>query len=385
MSNGIVFNFLDVGMGDGTLVEMPLDNGDIALVLVDFGEDKSPSKVPYQDATKFLINRISKICASMNYTYPFIDHLFITHGDEDHYNKLGDLIDGVSGNETNLWCTLGDWDDNEKLTINRVTIGGNLMNNYKRKDIITKIQNRILDQYGKVVPNGITELPRDCHYNLNERPSWKYDGTNIFLLSSNKGISINDTSLVLMFEYKGYKVILPGDASSWVEDQIVKSYIADTYFLKSFGIKLGHHGSKGSTGEKWIDAVEPKAIFASGDKFWGHPYCEPINRVRKKGTLGKIFGNQFGTHWYVCSGSGASNDYCNISTDLDICTNLWYVVTNPDGETRLNDDGVELKEECGCYVGIQWQLEIDPGSNPVIRLYRTPAWPAPDQKLTPWP
>lgn len=377
MPKGIAFNFLDVGMGDGTLIQMPpSDNGDIALVLVDFGEKGSPFKVASQDAIKFLIKRISKICRDMGYTYPFIDHLFITHADLDHWNKLGDLIDGVSGGEDNLWFKLGEWDDNERLEINRVTIGGN-WNSYRIKDesVANKILNAVKDK------NGFNGLPPDCHYDPKEQqnPVWRYGGANIILLSSNTGISINQTSLVLMFEYKDYKVILTGDADSFVERKIIGYYSMYPGFLNSFGLKLGHHGSKESTCKEWIDAVLPKAIFASGDRKWGHPYCLPIESVIKKGTLGKMHG----THWYVCSRSGAENDYCNYSTDLDICNNLWYVVTDPAGEKRLDDDGMEHEEGWGVYNGVQWELEIGLGADPVIK--RTNAWPAPDPNITPRP
>ena len=57
----MTFQFLDVGQGDGTAVVMRSSNnlkdpGQIALV--DLGEKRTPSKIPSQDAIKYLVGLI---------------------------------------------------------------------------------------------------------------------------------------------------------------------------------------------------------------------------------------------------------------------------------------------------------------------------------------
>lgn len=379
MPYGIAFEFLDVGMGDGTLVQMPpWDRGPI--VLVDFGEKGTKSKTPYIDAIKFLVKRISLICRNRGLPHPIIDHLFITHGDLDHWNRLGNLIEGVAGNDTNLWHTLGKWGDKEKLGINRLTFGGSWKSDYENK----------LDDVTIAIIGAMPYPPDIVHLGNKDRdycnfPRWSYgqpgNMANIYLLSSNypekKGSNINDRSLVLMFEYNKHKVILTGDAGSEVEDKIVDFYKGDPDFLKSFGLKLGHHGSQGSTCDKWVNAVRPRAIFASGDIKWGHPYCTAIKQV-KSNDLMDLKEN----HWFACSCSGADNDYRSISTNRAICTNLWYIVTNPKGETRNGYDGKQHLENCGLYTGVQWRLQIDEGIDPVF--IHTDQWPVhDDKKITP--
>lgn len=228
MPDGIAFNFLDVGMGDGTLVEMPpCGNGPI--VLVDFGENRSRFDIPYKDALKFLVKRINEICYN-RVCDPQIDHLFITHSDKDHWNKLHYLIDSF----------------NPKLKIKKLTVGGDWEGEYRNinKTIYKKINGAVVE--GK---NSKTILAHSQH-DVIGFPSWSYGGANIYLLSSNyprkNSPDINNKSLVLMFEYDGRKVILPGDAGKEVEEEIVGIYDPQNpNFLQSFGLKLGHHGSDG--------------------------------------------------------------------------------------------------------------------------------------------
>src|SRR5690348_8014282 len=102
MFTGISFEFMDVGMGDGTLVELPpAESG--PNWLVDFGERGSPFKTPASDATLFLVDRITTNCYNRGLkTNPYLDFLVITHPDSDHWNKLDWLIEGRNADRTGL-------------------------------------------------------------------------------------------------------------------------------------------------------------------------------------------------------------------------------------------------------------------------------------------
>lgn len=365
MPFGIAFEFLDVGMGDCTLIQMPpWDSGKI--VLVDFGENLTRSKEPSEDVTIFLVTRISEICRNRGMTSPVIDHLFITHPHIDHWNKLGDLIDGVAGNRRNLWQSEGGWAPGTLLSIDRLTFGGDWEGHYRN----VRTGNRNLaDKINARVSSSVTKLSDKDHDVINV-PRWNYGGGNIYLLNSNypsKGdnSSPNQKSLVLMFEYNGYKVILPGDADDTVEKYILNtSYAGNPGFLESFGLKLGHHGSRTSTCQEWANVVKPKAIFASADKAsnWGHPYCEAIERVKRVGSLGTTI-----HHWYTCTTTGYDNDYQNINNRLAICPNLWYAVTTPGGENLNIGNGKKRAHfPQGHFSGVQWRLQLDPGHQPWI-------------------
>ena len=51
--------------------------------------------------------------------------------------------------------------------------------------------------------------------------------------------------------------------------------------LDSDVLKLGHHGSKTSTSDQWLDAVTPQyaIVSASIDNRYGHPHQDVMQRV----------------------------------------------------------------------------------------------------------
>ncbi len=79
----MTFEFLDVGMGDSTLVIMK-SGATTDLVLVDLGiQPFAKFKIGADDAAVYLVNTI----AQYSKTTPYITELFITHPDQDHYNR----------------------------------------------------------------------------------------------------------------------------------------------------------------------------------------------------------------------------------------------------------------------------------------------------------
>lgn len=101
-----------------------------------------------------------------------------------------------------------------------------------------------------------------------------FENFNIYNFSDN-----NDRSLVLMLNFYGNKFLFMGDTSKDVEEVIMKDFNVDADY-----IKLGHHGSKTSTGEEFIRAVSPKeAIISCGlNNYYGHPNKEVLDILEKE-------------------------------------------------------------------------------------------------------
>src|SRR3954451_14196264 len=379
MPNGIAFEFMDVGMGDGTLIELPpRDNAE--LCLFDFGERGSSFKNPAKASALFLFKRITETCKARGLAAPTLEYLFISLPDRDHWNKLkwlikGDLAPQYPGIKKQ-WEENG-WKDGTELKINNLVFGGNwseyTKNNKDVADAVWYASKEYYDlgdaDYDK--QNAVTGAvePRWIH-----RKGVTDEETKMYLLSSNlpqkKSKATNPKSLVVMFEYKGKKVMLTGDAESKItEPKIMERYKhANKAFLRSTALKLGHHGSAASTSQLFADAVQPKFIFASGDKRWGHPYCGPIDRCWKYlGTTKK--------RWYSCTGNGKNNDYQSVDAADNVCTNLWYVVTQKPDITLPGWNGVNKTAEHGTYVGVQWRLEITSDGAPITES--TKPWPKP--------
>jgi beta-lactamase superfamily II metal-dependent hydrolase len=382
MPYGIAFEFLDIGMGDATLVQLPpWESGGLALV--DFGEKGSPYKTPARDATKFAIKRISEVWKKRDpkATQPMLDWLFISHADGDHWNKLGWLIEGDMSDEfvgeSDLWHTIGGWPTGTTLKIDTLVYGGSWTGDFEKRnaDLAQVILDASDDQFI------LTDNDYDAEDVMaNVTPRWTWEAgvpdqeTNIYLLSSNlpqrSGADCNPKSLVLLFDYKGFKVILTGDAESKiVEKKLVPRY-EDSKLLLSNVLKLGHHGSAASTSAEFVEAVQPKMIFASGDRRWGHPYCDSINR-------GSKYVTSIGSRWYACSASGSANDYTNQNTAKNINMNLWYVVTDKPSVTKPDVNNVMKTAAYGTYVGAQWRLQVDSDVVPHLTWANEDGWPKP--------
>ena len=86
-----------------------------------------------------------------------------------------------------------------------------------------------------------------------------------------------DGSMIVLTSIGDYDTLVPGDVDTTAE---VKFLSNCTYP----GIELllvGHHGSKRSTGDAWLDAIAPDAaIISVGYNSYGHPTSETLERLQ---------------------------------------------------------------------------------------------------------
>jgi len=82
----------------------------------------------------------------------------------------------------------------------------------------------------------------------------------------------NKGTIVARLSYNNFSVLLTGDCEFELEDRLM-AHTSDIYPLTSTILKVGHHGSAGSTSEKFLQAVDPKiAVISVGAKNrYGHP------------------------------------------------------------------------------------------------------------------
>ena len=88
----------------------------------------------------------------------------------------------------------------------------------------------------------------------------------------------NNASVIVQLIYGDIKFMLTGDAPSSIEDFLVTKYGES---LESDVLKLGHHGSKTSSSELFLEYVQPKyAVVSAGiDNRYGHPNPAVLERV----------------------------------------------------------------------------------------------------------
>jgi competence protein ComEC len=90
------------------------------------------------------------------------------------------------------------------------------------------------------------------------------------------GEDLNEDSVVLLLEYGDFQALFAGDAGFPAEAEM-RAHLRAVDLLK-----VGHHGSRGSTGNEWLDSLRPRAaVISVGRNTYGHPAPETLARLRE--------------------------------------------------------------------------------------------------------
>jgi competence protein ComEC len=102
---------------------------------------------------------------------------------------------------------------------------------------------------------------------LHPTPGWRHWGEDV-----------NEDSVVLLVEYGGFQALFAGDAGFPAESAMAGR------IRRVDLLKVGHHGSRGSTGDAWLDALAPAAaVISLGRNDYGHPAPATLARLRAHG------------------------------------------------------------------------------------------------------
>ena len=230
---------IDVGQGDSFLItsnnkSMLIDTGGVMNYYQEewMQYEKTSSGV-------YLVNFLKTLGITK------LDYLVLTHGDYDHAGETLTIMD--------------------EIDVGTVFFNGNELNTLEKK--IWKSSSN--------------------HYKLTEGDSFSLGNFN-FLVISNTYPDENDGSLVLYSTVYNKKLLFMGDASIKSEEYILDNYELDDITI----LKVGHHGSRTSSSENFIDKVNPtySLISAGVDNKFNHPHKEVIERLEENGSI--IFNTQ---------------------------------------------------------------------------------------------
>jgi beta-lactamase superfamily II metal-dependent hydrolase len=243
---------LDAGQGDCTLIVLP----DKSLILVDCGSKKNGDVVSPQIGKVFN----AYLPAAGNR----LKALVLTHPDGDHYNLLMKLLDErrpaidtvIYGGQRKDYVSdrIGDW-----LT-HRATSG----------ERIRGLDDATVPKIGQKYWN--PDPDPDLTYRDANNKIWDVE---VRILAANAGDSTikaeaNPNSVVLLLTYSDINMFLMGDATEETE-QFIFNCDQNSGFLTTLlngrrtMLKLGHHGSKTSSGSTWLGKIEPEAVLVSSD------------------------------------------------------------------------------------------------------------------------
>lgn len=228
--------FIDVGQGDCTLL---INKG--KTLMIDTGGSTSPSyDVGENIVHKYLLYKgINKI-----------DYLMLSHFDADHCQ--GAIF---------------------------------LLKNMKVKNLIISIQPENSEFYEEIT-NICIQKNTNIMY-VKKGNKFKIANLDIEILHPNNNFiaenTLNNNALVCKINYYNFKMLFTGDIEKIAENQLLDEELSADL------LKVGHHGSKTSTTQEFLNKVNPQiALIGVGEnnKF-GHPNDDVIKRLQEKGI--KIF------------------------------------------------------------------------------------------------
>jgi competence protein ComEC len=117
----------------------------------------------------------------------------------------------------------------------------------------------------------------------------------------------NNNSLLIKLYYHGLSVLLTGDIGLEGEQKIMNLYRENESSLNADILKVAHHGSRYSTGDRFLDAVNPNiVVFQVGKNNFGHPHPAIIDKCLKKDIIvyrndqdGAIILQEEGEKWQI--------------------------------------------------------------------------------------
>lgn len=212
---------LDVGQGDSILLH--LDNYN---VMIDTGGNST-----YNIAKNITIPVLKSLGIRQ------IDYLILTHGDSDHMGEVINLVNNYKIN--NIIFNCGDYND---------------------------LENELIKELDKIRINYFS-----CIKKL------KINKEILYFLYTREYDNENDNSNVIYTEIDGYKFMFMGDAGIEKEKNILEKYNISNIDV----LKVGHHGSKTSSSEEFINEINPKYSIISVGKNnrYGHPNKEVLNNL----------------------------------------------------------------------------------------------------------
>ena len=219
--NSLYIYFVDVGQGDMTLIKNSKHN-----ILIDTGGLEN---------NNYLSSQITSFLYSIN-TFK-IDTLILSHGDFDHMGEAINLVNNFNVEKVIFNC--GPYNDLEK-------------------ELIKVLNKKKIKYYS-------------CVKELN------VDNNKIYFLQTKEYDNENDNSNVIYTKLNSYKFMFMGDAGVEKEKDILKKHnISDIDVLK-----VGHHGSKTSSGKNFINEINPKYSIISVGKNnrYGHPNKDVLNNL----------------------------------------------------------------------------------------------------------
>ena len=226
--------FIDVGQGDSALIVTKNNKS----ILIDTGGVISYESESWKKRNKtYNLMKSSIIPFFKSIGLKKIDYAIFSHGDFDHMGEAVNLVTNFKVDKVIFNC--GEFNDLES-------------------GLIKVLNKKKISYY-------------TCISELN------IDKNKLYFLQTKEYDNENDNSNVIYTEIDGYKFMFMGDAGVDKEKNILEEYNISNVDV----LKVGHHGSKTSSSELFINEMNPKysVISVGKNNRYGHPNKEVLDNL----------------------------------------------------------------------------------------------------------
>ncbi|MFT7837780.1 MBL fold metallo-hydrolase [Saccharothrix sp. BKS2] len=319
-------DFINVGQGNAVLVSFP--NGQF--MLADCGSQKTSLEgKPYKNAQKY----INTVVGDKS-----IDIVVLSHGDTDHVAFIPCIKQAQNPDYLHY-------------------VG-------ERRDYSKEVWDWIKSKGNAAVKKCGSAFCYIKGFEGTTNPSIGFctdESVQVSVLSAACGMNGNSDSIVLALTYGDCQVILPGDADTVTETEILRTCKPGLDKLnKNRVLMAGHHGSAGSTSEEWVDALKPMiGVFSASGKHktYGHPHCDVVDM------LARHMKDDAEEHVIVCA-VGNPPIYAGRIVKKGI------FLTGKNGDIRFETDGKEYRLMASTEGTVV--LAVEP--NPFAGIIANPPW-----------
>ncbi len=231
--------FLDVGQGDSTFIRTAQGTK----ILIDGGGRAANSKSEFDIGESVMVPYI------LDRGTKKVDIVIASHGHSDHTEGLEAVL--------------------RKLSVGTVIVPDTDGRGFEKINSICKDKNI-----------SVIKCKQGDRINLDNETVFEVLNPLPYKTDSIAQEDLNESSLVLKLVYKNVKVLFTGDSGIPSEESMLKQGLD----LRADIIKVGHHGSPGSSSKDYIKAVKAKyGVVSVGRNNFGHPSQYVIDTLEENG------------------------------------------------------------------------------------------------------
>ncbi len=243
VGNPFQVHVINVENGDAFLLRMPNNE----TIMVDTGDDKYYDRVESYIKQYFHYEKLNSI-----------DYLILTHSDKDHIGNAISIMKKYNVKNIIRPDVYSKFEETNSLTDD--------------KYIITESE-----IYSDVIKYAFDNKIQMVFANDLKSMSLGECKINFLWLENNKFTDDNNHSIVFKLIYKSKSFLFMGDAEEKFEENLISIYKDE---LNADVLKVGHHGSKTSTSQEFLNIVNPKfAILSCSSRSSILPSHEVIDRL----------------------------------------------------------------------------------------------------------